>query len=200
METFESTRGLAVRQINYSIQEMPASLYRIPLYVWVVLLMVVVFALTVLGMKGNANALFLTDLFAEFSDLFPGQPKSVVEARGFFCHPANGYNYSTHATCKLHLENSIFSSIDVLIFKERIKHISFHVRSRALHLGDIVAHLESATMERNGSFIYFPGEGLLVTLRKNPMARRPPYFAPVLSITFVDADFLVLHEKCASYG
>jgi hypothetical protein len=74
--------------------------------------------------------------FAEYSDVFPGQPKSAATAHGFSC-PAGTYG-SPQEYCFLHPATGIFSQVGVKVSGGIIRQIDFILRDYNLRLGNLI--------------------------------------------------------------
>jgi hypothetical protein len=78
----------------------------------------------------------IIDPFAEFADVFPGQPKSAAAARGFSC-PAGAYG-APDEYCFLNPTMGVFSQVGVSVSGGIIRQIDFTMRGYNLRLGTLI--------------------------------------------------------------
>jgi hypothetical protein len=93
----------------------------------------------------------ISDPFAAFADVFPGQPKSAATARGFSC-PAGTYG-SPNEHCMLYLKGSVFSHVGVDVVDGTIRYSSFTVRKSTLRVGDLVLLWGMPDIEARGDVV-----------------------------------------------
>src|SRR5262245_27150906 len=101
-----------------------------PLYLVVVVFAVGGFTLMSLSVKAAIRFMPVPfDWFTAYADVFPGNPRSALHARGFSC-PASAYGAyrASQETCFLQLKEGVFSAITVLVSEESVLQISFAMR------------------------------------------------------------------------
>ena len=180
------------QEIVLPIPEKRALLPIIPFHVWIVLMMVIGFAVINIGVRGLARYPSLpVNPFAEYADIFPGQPKSAVEARGFICE-ASVYNFGNTAFeeyCGWKPESDVFSSLHVVLYQQIIQQVSFTLRDKGLRVGDIAIGLETSNMKVYPGFVYFMLPSSIVTVRTTAKAGRFSPYIPVWRVTFSDPNY-----------
>ena len=83
----------------------------------------------------------LSNPFESYRDIFPGQPMSALEGRGFSCQFAQDHNYYAtplEGQCLLTPATGRFSSIEVSITAQRVQLIRFSLRENTFKLGDLL--------------------------------------------------------------
>jgi hypothetical protein len=128
------------------------------------------------------NAAPVSDPFVGLTDIFPGQPRTALEARGFSCFVSN-YSYrSTPAEyCFLSRDEGVFSVVEALVSGVTIREVDFKVRENSLRIGDLMLLWGSpAIYEHTDSvnFLWEHGIGAVAT----PHGRHPSYMLAVKTI------------------
>jgi hypothetical protein len=179
------------QEMAFPVSEKGASRLIIPLYLWIVPFMVVGFAIVNIGVSGLAHKPFLpVNPFAEYVDVFPGQPKSAIEARGFSCQePVYNYgNASLEEYCDWNPESGVFSSVAVMIYQQVVHQISFTLRDNRLRVGDMATWLEKSDVKVYRDTVYFTLPDSLVIAKTRANARHFSLFRPVWQVSFSDPD------------
>ena len=78
--------------------------------------------------------------FASFADVFPGQPRSAVEARRFSCVTGsyNGSEGAPNEHCTLNSATGVFSQVSVGIYKDVVQSIYFTSHDNTIRVGDLM--------------------------------------------------------------
>lgn len=85
--------------------------------------------------------------FEAYLDIFPGQPMSALEGRGFSCQFAQNQNYYAKPPevpedqCLFTSAVGIFSAIKVVGSNQSIREVRFILRDNSLRLGDLLVML-----------------------------------------------------------
>jgi hypothetical protein len=121
--------------------------------------------------------------FASFADVFPGQPRSAIEARGFSCALTP---YPTYAeACIYWPKTGDFSLVRIAFSSpDAVSSISFGARDNTLRLGDLVALWGRPEVHKYGRSTYFFWFDGRVTGMASADVERVSLFSPVASIRF----------------
>jgi hypothetical protein len=97
-----------------------------------------------------------SDPFAAYADVFPGQPISALEARGFVCTlwEDDYYHEASERHCSLHLETGDFTDLVAFSSSKIISRISFMIRDNAISMGDLVGWLAISEFRLQGSLLF----------------------------------------------
>lgn len=139
----------------------------LPLHSYLLALVLIVGGFTLAGLGAKAmqqSAPDLPGLFAAYADIFPGQPRSAMQARGFSCPMSayGSYRGSTE-TCFLHLPPDAFEQITVVANREHIVQTSFVLRGNRLTLGDLAAVLGEPEISEMNHVVTFQWQEAGVT-------------------------------------
>jgi hypothetical protein len=130
-----------------------ASLFRLPPYLWAVLVMVIGFTALITGVRALAHdGLPSTNPFASFSDVFPGRTRTGIEALGFLCrtHPWSDGAGTPEELCESRPYSGPFSLISLSITQGHIRSSIFVARAGALQVGDLLALWGRPEVRPNG--------------------------------------------------
>jgi len=129
-----------------------------PLYVLLVFILVSGFSAGGAGMRILArNAAAASNPFAVFADVFPGQSRSAVAARGFSCYSAGASASDrdpTDESCILRPESGSLSQVEVLIPGDEIRRLDFRIHENALRLGDLAVFWGVPEVQRYSRSLY----------------------------------------------
>ena len=146
------------------------------------------FTVAILGAHTFAlNGPRLSNPFAVYADIFPGQPASAIETRAFSCpSDHNYYQAPSGLYCSFTPENGAFSYIGVVILGNIIQQITFIMRENRLTVGDLELIFETRAVHKFAHTVYFalPRQGNFAITRTSGYEGRFSVFLPVRSIYF----------------
>jgi len=132
------------------------------------------FALAIIGIGFSVFIIGMTALrqiapessepFSIYADIFPGQPESAAQQRGFSCYYMDDDNFSPAPRakhCLFHPDTGAFSSIDVTISSGTIRQISFIMRDNAVRVGDLALFFGTRDFRRLPRAAFFTWDGKL---------------------------------------
>jgi hypothetical protein len=129
----------------------------------------------------------LSNPFATYADIFPGQPATAIEARAFSC-PSNYNDYKppTGLYCSFTPIDSIFSSVVVVIDGGKIQQLNFVMRRNALTVGDLELILQTPATHRLTHTVYFafPQQKSFALAQTSQDTAQFSVFLPVWRISF----------------
>lgn len=125
------------------------------------------------------------NLFSPFADVFPGQTKEAVEARGFVCR-LNRSAFPADENCTMSPDTGIFTQIGLVISADRVRHVTFLARENALELGDLVVIYGTPTLRAFGTETYFMWLGGGIMASTHAYMDGFSLFLPIWSISFTD--------------
>jgi hypothetical protein len=154
----------------------------------IVVVMVIGLAVVSLGVRALAQfAPASSSPFPAYTDVYPGQSASAVQAREPLCladyadayHPEERY-------CGLMQETGFFSRVSVEVSDGIIDQTTFMVRRNTLTVGDLARWLETPVVHWNAQVVFFllPNHLVRVVIMGQP--KRFSFFLPVWSITVLD--------------
>jgi hypothetical protein len=153
--------------------------FQMPPYLLVVFSLLVGFAVVSLGVWAlGQSAVPLPNPFAAFADVFPGQPRSAAQMRGFLCL-TSAYGSEPNEYCSVDLARGIVSQIDVYIAEDLIDEISFRLREDTLRVGDLMLIWGTPEIRENGHSVYFYWRSMGVTAMVTEYFGRFSHFLPV---------------------
>jgi hypothetical protein len=130
----------------------------LPPYALVVFVVVTAFAAVNAGVGALAGYMSTPfDPFAAFADVFPGQSRSAVAARGFSCPSANAhdtYQDLSEETCTLSPESGPFSRVELVLSGDTISQIGFMMRDDMLKIGDLMRLWGKAEVQEYSRSVY----------------------------------------------
>jgi hypothetical protein len=161
---------------------------QLPARLLVVLVMLVGFTgvnVAAMGLGGQATR--PPDLFSSFADVFPGQPRSAVVARGFSCAMGT-YPVLPDEYCTLSPAAGAFTQVGAVVSHGIVIRTDFILRSGSLRFGDL-AELwgvpENQEYEGHHVADYFwHGKGVSASAFFD--TGRFSLFLPVRSVSFTD--------------
>jgi hypothetical protein len=114
--------------------------------------------------------------FSSYVDIFPGQPSSALQARGFSC--SMEFNrYTSNEYCFSYPAAGVFSKVGVVVSKGVISIISFTMRENTLRLGDLMMLWGKPDFTENDRSTYYFWRGSGVTaIADNDTGRFTHYF------------------------
>ena len=126
------------------------------------------------------------DLLAEYTDIFPGQSKAAVEARGFDCiQQKTNYYSSEYATCNLTPPSGTFSAIEIQVDQDKIVESRFWVRGQTLQFGDLMLSMEMTNTHIYPNEVLFFWHDLFVTVQTSTK-KKAAALRPIYSITITE--------------
>ena len=114
---------------------------KLPLYLRIALVLVIGLSASTCGVvvlvRSTAQP---TDPFASFTDVFPRNPRSAIEARRFRCPPPDEEtsNYNTGSPCFLWPIAGTFAQVGVVVSEGNIRQTFFTMRKNTLRVGDLM--------------------------------------------------------------
>jgi len=131
--------------------------------------------------------------FSIFADVFPGQPRSAVAARGFSC-PASFFFITepglTDETCFLNPTAGPFFQVSVITSQDLIRHITFTLRENTLTLGDLAALWGMPEVHEYGHAAFFMWSNSGVIATTIAYTGEFSLFLPVRTVYIPDASLL----------
>ncbi len=129
-----------IQQRRIRIQSSPLALrIHLPLYLWFIFsILLAMVILIYCAMLLNQLTEPPANPFAAFAAVFPGQPSSAVQGKGFACS-ANPYGGYLDEYCFVYPATGIFRQVRVMISYGTIRQIAFTTHKDAVMLGDLVA-------------------------------------------------------------
>ena len=135
-------------------------------YLHFVFILVLGFTLTNIGVTIFAQAtspvLPLSNAFLEYAIIFPGQPISIVEGKGFTCWNNHQYDGSFEPICRLTQPSGVFSNIDLFTSDGIIRQITFLIHDDTLRAGDLILLFGSPNFRVYPHMIFFFWSDLFV--------------------------------------
>lgn len=111
---------------------------KLPPYLLAVFIMFLGFSVVSAGVVTVVgNRIPPSNPFASYVDVFPGQLRSAVEARGFLCYKET-YEYRPNEHCSINQPIGAFSQVGVVVSEDVIGQISFRIRANTLRVGDLM--------------------------------------------------------------
>lgn len=147
-----------IRQgISLPIQGNHISLLKPPFYLWPVLLVVISLVTINLSVTGLAWMLAPDNPFAEFAEIFPGQPASTLPERGFSCDEQSYNAYSLFEQyCLWSSSTGVFSKVEAIVYKgDAIQQLNFTVQDKSLRVGHLAVWLEEPNYHIYQDAVYF---------------------------------------------
>lgn len=157
-------------------------------YIQMAFIIVTGFAMVSMGLRISSKPINeVIDLFSPYMDIFPGNPISATQARGFLCNSHNDFY-------PVHVEHCYFTpvagrvyGIYVVASENIIRQTTFTMRNDSLMLGDLVllskSHDFSAYLQE---IIFFSSKGFSIWLTDTAVHRY--LFRPVWSVSFINHD------------
>ena len=138
-----------------------------------------------LGLTARA----LPNPFAAYADIFPGQPASAIEARGFSC-PSNYNDYQppTGIYCTFTPADGVFFHVAVVLFKGKIHQISFIMHKNTLTVGDLELIFETGAVHKFPRTAYFalPRQRSFAIAKTIDSDGRFSVYLPIWNIAFTE--------------
>ena len=122
-----------------------------------------------------------------YTGVFPGQPRSAVDAYGFSCSVMESYadGRPTMESCLLSPAEGDVSSVEVIVSDNFIALIRFIYSESAVRLGDIMLLLGRPKVHRNGEQMYFTWYDSGVMATSNHLIADKRHTSPTLSLYWI---------------
>ena len=160
---------------------------RVPAYLRLVLMLLVGFAVANIGARTLArSATASSNPFLAYADIFPGQPTSAIQARGFSCPSDLDYNDATVGTfCRTTPTDGVFSQIYVIISNGIIRNVNFIMRDKTLMVGDLEIVLGVPLIHKYPQTPFFIWISKNITVKATIVyAGRFSLFLPIWGVSF----------------
>jgi hypothetical protein len=175
METITSAIGGVRRHVGRT-DALPILI--LPAYRYLMLLMIGILAV---GLVGWAAAVRLNvqfpDPFAAYTDIFPGQPRSAVIARGFSCQSSPQY-------CTAAPADGPFFLVAVTLANDSVRRLDFTVRQNTLVMGDLPLAWGRPRIQIYQESVILNWTALGVSANGWAASRHFDYFMPLVRISF----------------
>jgi hypothetical protein len=130
--------------------------------------------------------------FPAYADVFPGQPASALETRGFSCqyfydfyHRPAEAQAPTEASCIFTPAAGAFLNVKAIISDGTIYTLTFIIRDNTLRVGDLAQLLGTPAIHRFRYTAFFQLPTSLVRVEPVGQTKQFSLFLPVASVTFM---------------
>jgi hypothetical protein len=124
--------------------------------------------------------------FAEFTDIFPGQPITAVAERGFTCADGQQHNYTQleQVHCTLEMPTGHFSRIEAIVNRLYIQKVTFMLRGNTFRVGDLALLLGEPVNHALGQMVgFYSGEKFVLAFTSFESFSA---FRPIWKVTFTN--------------
>lgn len=146
-----------VRERIYTEAQRFTPPHKLPLYLRIALILLLIFTAVSLSVKTLAFYLMpSTDPFAPFAAMLPGQAGSVIEGQKFSCYWEDDEYQIAKQHCAIRLATGVFAGVGIVISKDGIiQYATFMLRPNTILIGDLMALLGKPTFHRYGENVEF---------------------------------------------
>lgn len=143
---------------------------KISSYVYMTLGLTIGLIILCFGLKAVGLAAAPRNPLSSFADVFPGQPVSAAQVRGFTCLlSAYGGTATPNQYCNLQQMEGAFSLVSVIVDGNMIREISFRLRDNSLNVGDLITLWGEPDIQEysNSVYYYWREQGIFALANEN---------------------------------